>query len=77
VKKRQVKIGQRVEISDGVLKGERATITAHPQTGQYMDKDGFVWLTFERHNARLGREKGYAILSPQWFEIERLRPING
>jgi hypothetical protein len=67
-------IGQRVEIVDGVLKGEKATVVPHPGDGRHV-YGGYVWIKFDRDNVHLGREQGYAILSQQWFEIERLRTI--
>lgn len=67
-------IGDRVAIADGVLQGEPATIVANPENGEHFD-DGCYWIKFNRDNARLGREKGNAILSQQWFEAERLTAI--
>jgi hypothetical protein len=75
MERNQVKIGQRVEIIDGLLKGERATII-DPGDGQYIDGD-WVWIKFDRDEAHLGPEQGYAILSAGWYEIDRLKPING
>jgi len=69
-----MRVGQRVAIADGVLQGEKATVTPNPENGKHEDK-GFVWIKFDRDNAHLGKEKRYAILSQQWYEIEQLRTI--
>lgn len=62
--------GQRVEVIDFSLKGEKATVCAHPKTGKHRDGDS-VWIKFDRDGARVG----YAILDQQWFEIARLKKI--
>jgi hypothetical protein len=52
-------VGQRVGLVDGVLQGEKATIIK----------------IVDRRNAHLGREHGYAILSDQWYEQDRIKAI--
>lgn len=69
-----MRAGQRVAIADGVLQGKKATVTPSPENGKHEDGE-FVWIKFDCDNARLGKEMGYAILSQQWYEVKRLRPI--
>lgn len=69
--------GQRVEIIDGVLKGEKATIEIHPKTGSHIREAGWaiVWIRFDRDGMQLGTDQGRAILKPTWMDIGRLRSI--
>ena len=72
--KKSMRLGSRVEIIDGVLRGERATITTYPNSNKWRDRDA-VWIRFDNDGAVYGREKGFAVLSQQWYEIDRLRLI--
>ena len=70
----QLRVGQRVELINGVYAGEKATVVPNPESGQHQHRDE-VWIRFDHHNAHLGRERGWAILSPQWFDLEDLKKI--
>ena len=66
--------GTKVEITEGYLKGERATVEVNPETGKHSQRDGNwleVWIRFEKDGEKVGR----AILLPQWEDIKHLRPI--
>lgn len=65
-----MKPGTRVEITTGVIKGERATIEVNLEYGSHIQK-GFVWLRFDKDGQTVQR----AILTPQWTEIKHLRII--
>jgi hypothetical protein len=64
-------VGQRVGLVDGVLQGEKATIIKIDE----QNWPGYVCIQFDRRNAHLGREHGYAILSDQWYEQDRIKAI--
>lgn len=66
-----VKVGQRVVVIDGKVKGEKATVTPNPEHGQHQDGD-FVWITFDRDKAHVG---SWEILNAGWWPISRLKAI--
>lgn len=69
-----MKVGQRVMIKHGPLRGERATVTLHPESGRY--QHGIrVWLKFDRENARVKVGPAYAVLCQQWYETSALQVI--
>ncbi len=64
--------GNRVEITNGVLRGEKATVE---QVGTAFNGwNGFVFIRFDKDGAHLP-EKGQAVLSPQWMEVSRLKVV--
>ncbi len=64
--------GDRVEIVNGVLRGEKATVE---QVGTAMNGwNGFVFIHFDKDGAH-EPSKGQAILSPQWMEMSRLKVV--
>lgn len=70
-------LGQRVVITTGVLRGEKATIVAHPKSGEWYvaHPKRMVWIKFDEDGEVYGVEKGYAILSEQWYEVDRLKEV--
>ncbi len=67
-----MKKGDRVEIIDGVLRGERAIVE---QVGTAFNGwNGFVFIRFDKDGTHLP-DKGQAVLSPQWMEVERLKVV--
>lgn len=70
-------LGKRVALNYGVLDGEPATVVANDE-GSWWEMDGDdekVRIRFDRHNAHLGSDKGYAILSDRWEYVENLRIV--
>lgn len=66
--------GTKVEITTGVIKGERATVAINPETGSHIQKcDRWteVWIRYEKD----GQKVGMAILLPVWEDIDFLRVI--
>jgi hypothetical protein len=72
--KQQFKPGTKVEITEGYLKGELATVEVNPETGKRSQRDGNcveVWIRYEKDGEKVGR----AILLPQWQDISQLRVV--
>ena len=66
--------GTKVEITTGVIKGERGTVEVNPETGshiQYCKEWTEVWIRFEKDGQTVRR----AILTPTWKFIDHLRVI--
>lgn len=74
----EFQLGDRVEIADGVLKGEPATIIADVDgVWTWTDSTGTtVLIRFDRKDAVLGPEKGDAVLRDYWEYVESLRKIS-
>lgn len=73
-----VRLGDRVELTYGVLKGEKATIVPD-ENGEwhYNDEDGgeMFYIRFDRHNVECGHEQGFAVLNNRWEAVEELKII--
>jgi hypothetical protein len=66
--------GAKVEVTQGYLKGERATIEVSPDAGSHIQVYGGyteIWIRYDKD----GQEVGYAILLPQWEHIDHLRVV--
>jgi hypothetical protein len=72
------KTGQKVEITKGVLKGEKATIENCPGLNSHIQEieSGWteVWIRFEKDGAYLP-EKGRAILRPRWIDVDEIKIV--
>lgn len=72
--KQQFLPGTKVEITQGVLKGEKATVEVNPETGtrsQVWEGDTEVWIRYEKDGQTVNR----AILTPRWQDIKYLRVV--
>lgn len=70
----QFQVGTKVEITSGVLKGERATVEINPETGKRSQRDGDcveVWIRYEKD----GQTVKKAILTPHWQDIKHLKVV--
>lgn len=75
LKEKQMTKGQQVEITARYLQGEKATIVANPENGEWFNHHGFVWVKFDNEGAELP-EQDPATLSQQWVKIDELRTIS-
>ena len=66
--------GTKVEITEGYLKGELATVEVNPESGKHSQRYSDcveVWIRY----AKDGEKVGWAILTPQWEDIKHLRAV--
>lgn len=67
-------VGAKVEITQGYLKGERATIEVSPDTGSHTQVYGGyaeIWIRYDKD----GQHVGHAILLPQWEYVDHLKVV--
>jgi hypothetical protein len=71
-------LGDQVELTDGVLAGEKARIVTDEEGLWYTNEPEWgeeVYIQFDRKDAHLGQDKGFAILRNRWGSVEALRKI--
>lgn len=73
-----MELGNRVQFISGVLTGEKATIILSPD-GTWKEEDEIgtdIYIQFDRRDAELGPDQGYATLEDRWTNVGQLKVIS-
>lgn len=74
-----MQLGDHVELTDGVLRGEKARIVPDEEGNWHQNDEDWgeeVYIQYDRKGAHCGQEQGFAILNNIWMPVETLKVIN-